>query len=113
MTIEIYDPPLCCPSGLCGPAVDPSLMKINDAVWALKKQGVEVVRYNLKTDYNEIKDNSLFMELLHKNGIKILPVTVINGSVIKAEEYPSYQEICAELGIEPLTSNKPITMQIG
>ncbi len=47
MKVEIYDPALCCSSGLCGPEVDPILVKINDAILALKKQGVEVERFNL------------------------------------------------------------------
>lgn len=31
-TVEIYDPPMCCSSGLCGPTIDPELVKMNDAV---------------------------------------------------------------------------------
>lgn len=37
MKIEIYDPAMCCSSGLCGPALDPVLVKMNDAVITLKK----------------------------------------------------------------------------
>ncbi|MDH3390414.1 MAG: arsenic metallochaperone ArsD family protein, partial [Desulfobulbaceae bacterium] len=25
--IEIYDPPMCCPTGVCGPNVDPELVQ--------------------------------------------------------------------------------------
>lgn len=32
MKVEIYDPAMFCPSGLCGPAIDPVLVKINDVV---------------------------------------------------------------------------------
>ena len=51
--IEIYDPALCCSTGLSGPAVDPVLVKVNDAVLALKKKGIEVGRFNreLKVKY--------------------------------------------------------------
>jgi hypothetical protein len=38
--IRIYDPPMCCPTGLCGPTVDPVLLDINEAVVALKSDGV-------------------------------------------------------------------------
>ncbi len=45
--VEIYDPAVCCSTGLCGPVIDPVLVKVNDAVLALKKQGVSVERFNL------------------------------------------------------------------
>ena len=47
MKVEIYDPAMCCSSGLCGPAIDPALVRVNDAMMARKRQGVEVGRYNL------------------------------------------------------------------
>ena len=113
MKVEIYDPPMCCPTGLCGPAVDPALMKISDAILALKKQGVSVERYNLKSDYMTIKDNLPVMAVIHRGGSKMMPITVIRGKIFKTGEYPSYEEICKELEIEPLKSNKPISIQIG
>lgn len=47
MKVEIYDPAMCCSSGLCGPSIDPVLIKMNDTVLALKKQGIEIERYSL------------------------------------------------------------------
>lgn len=111
--VEIYDPPMCCPTGLCGPAIDPALLKINDAILALKKQGVMVERFGLRSDYMVVKDKALVMALIHKEGIKSLPITVINGKIFKSGEYPSYEDICKELNIEPLKSNKPMTLQVG
>lgn len=51
MKVEIYDPPMCCSSGICGPSLDPVLVKTNDAVLALIKQAVKVTRYNLKQHF--------------------------------------------------------------
>ncbi len=113
MKVQIYDPPMCCPTGLCGPAIDPDLLKMNDTILALKKQGVMVERYNLKSDYMTIKDNTLVMALIHKSGLKSLPITVINGQIFKSGVYPSYEEICKALNIEPLQFSKPITLQVG
>lgn len=112
MKVEIYDPPMCCSSGICGPAIDPALLSMNDAILALKKQGVTVERYNLRGDFMAIKDNEPVMELIHKNGAKILPVTIIEGTVFKTGEYPSYEELCSKLNIEPLKYNKPITLRV-
>lgn len=109
MKIEIYDPAMCCSSGLCGPSIDPVLVKMNDAVLALKKQGVEVERYNLAQQPRAFMENKKVADLLHKNGKKILPITIVNGEVFKTGSYPSYEDLCKELGIEPL-KHKPMTL---
>jgi hypothetical protein len=111
MKIEIYDPALCCSSGLCGPSIDPVLVKMNDAVLALRKQGVAVERFNIAQQPRAFMENKKVANLLHKNGKKSLPVTIVNGEVFKEGEYPSYEELCDALGIEPL-KHKPITLNI-
>jgi hypothetical protein len=113
MRIEIYDPPMCCPSGLCGPSIDHVLIKMNNAVLALKKQGVEVERFNLAQQPKEFMANKKVVELLHKNGKKVLPIVIINSDVFKTGEYPTYEELCQALGIEPLQKGKPISLNIG
>lgn len=110
MKIEIYDPALCCSSGLCGPNIDPVLVKMNDAIMALKKQGVEVERFNLAQQPKAFMEKPEVKSLLTKNGKKILPITLVNGRVFKTGEYPSYEELCDALGIKPL-SHKPMTLQ--
>lgn len=109
MKIEIYDPAMCCSSGLCGPALDPVLVKMNDAVLALKKQNVDVERFNLAQQPKAFIDNKKVAELLHKDGKKILPVIIVNGEVFRTGQYPSYEELCGALGIEPL-KHRPISI---
>lgn len=110
MKVEIYDPPMCCSSGLCGPTLDPVLVKMNDAVLALKKQGVEVERYNLAQQPKAFMENRKVAGLLHKDGKKVLPVIMVNGDVFRTGQYPSYEELCGALGIEPLKTGKPLTL---
>jgi sulfur carrier protein ThiS len=111
MKIEIYDPAMCCSTGLCGPVVDPVLVKVNDTVLALKKQGIEVERFNLSQQTKDFMTNKTVADLLHKNGKKVLPITMVNGSVFKTGEYPAYEELCKALSIEPL-KHKPMTLSI-
>lgn len=110
MKVEIYDPAMCCSTGLCGPVLDPVLVKMNDALLALKKQGVEVERFNLAQQPKAFMANKTVADLLHKNGKKILPITLVNGGVLLTAEYPSYEKLCEALGIEPLKQNKPISI---
>ena len=112
MKMEIYDPPMCCSSGVCGPSVDTALIKINEAILALKKQGVEIERYDLRRHYTTFLENDRVNEILQKQGVKQLPITIIQGNVFKTGEYPGYEEICKALGIEPLQKAKPIMLNI-
>lgn len=110
MKIEVYDPALCCSSGLCGSSIDPVLVKMHDAALTLKKQGIEVERFNIAQQPRAVMENKKVAGLLHKKGKKSLPVTIVNGEVFKTGEYPSYEEMCNALGIEPLKEGKPISL---
>ncbi len=109
--VSIYDPALCCSTGLCGPVVDPVLVKVNDAVLALRKQGVEVERFNLAQQIKDFTANTAVAALLHNNGKNILPITLVNGAVVKTGAYPSYEDLCRALEIEPLR-HKPMTLSL-
>jgi arsenite methyltransferase len=109
MKVEIYDPPLCCSSGLCGPTIDPILVRMSDTLLALAKQGVDVERFNLAQQSKAVMAVPVVADLIHKNGRKILPITIVNGKVFQTGQYPSYEDLCREFGIEPL-KQKPITL---
>lgn len=47
MKLKIYDPPMCCATGVCGPNVDPELLRVQQVLLTLEKRGVEVQRFNL------------------------------------------------------------------
>jgi arsenite methyltransferase len=44
--VQVYDPPMCCSSGVCGPEVDPTLVRFNADFHWLANQGIAVERYN-------------------------------------------------------------------
>ncbi len=113
MKMAIYDPPLCCSSGVCGPTVDPALVKMNEAVHTLKKQGVEVERFNLAQQPREFVTNNTVAALLQKNGNQILPITFLNGELFKTGEYPSYQDLCSALGIKPVEQKTTLKIFTG
>jgi hypothetical protein len=94
--VLIYDPPMCCPSGLCGPAVDPALLAIHEASLKLRrefKSKIHFERYVLSQQGPKFMENPDIMNLLKTNGVEVLPVTVINGQIMKKQSYPSYDEL--------------------
>mgnify|MGYP005845188891 CR=1 FL=1 len=94
--VEIFDPPMCCATGLCGPAVDPALLDIYGAALKIKTDydGQAVVeRYLLGQQPAKFMQQPEVIRRLKAHGVAILPVTVVNGVVMKEKEYPSYEEL--------------------
>ncbi len=94
--VEIFDPPMCCPTGLCGPTVDPALLDIYEAVLKVKAEydGRAVIeRYVLGQQPAKFMQQPEVIRRLKASGVAILPVTVVNGAVMKERLYPSYAEL--------------------
>ena len=94
--IGIFDLPMCCPTGLCGPNIDPALLDVNEAILRLQKEfegNVKIERYLLSQQGPKFMQNKEVMELLKKHGVEILPITVANGRVVKEKSYPTYHEM--------------------
>lgn len=86
--IEIYDPAMCCSTGVCGPDVDDTLADFaNDIKW-LKSQGVEVKRYNLAQEPEAFKMCVPVLTRLQKEGSDVLPIILINGEMVSQGGYP-------------------------
>jgi len=86
--IEVYDPAMCCSTGVCGSDVDDSLADFaNDVKW-LKLQEVDVKRYNLGQEPEAFKMNPHVLERLKKDGAKVLPLIFINGKMVPEGGYP-------------------------
>ena len=100
-TIEIFDPPMCCPTGLCGPSIDPALLAVNDAILQIKKAqngNLTIVRYSLSQQSGKFMQHPELFELLKTHGVAVLPVTTVNGKIVKQREYPSYEQLSEWIG---------------
>jgi len=95
--VEIFDPPLCCPTGLCGPAIDPVLLDVNEMVLKLQAQGVQVARYLMTAQPQAFMSNPQVFQLIREQQLAALPITVVNGQVIKIGAYPTLDEVWAAL----------------
>src|SRR5699024_2195280 len=98
--LEIFDPAMCCSTGVCGPGVDPELTRIASAVYSLEKRGIDVTRYNLANDPSEFIENKKVNYILNEKGADILPVTILNGEIVKESNYPSNEELSTWLQID-------------
>lgn len=102
MKIAIYDPAMCCSSGVCGPSVDPKLSKLQETLRKIEEAGVRVERYNLASEPRAFVDNAQVGELLRTGGPAVLPLTFVDGKLLAKGSYPTLDEfaaIIAEAGI--------------
>ncbi len=103
--IEIFDPPMCCPGGLCGPVIDPALLDVQEAVLKLKSEhGVTVRRYLLQQQGAKFVENPEILALLKEHSTGVLPVTTVNGRVVKTRKFPTYEELL-QYAQQPEASN--------
>jgi hypothetical protein len=97
-TVEFFDPPMCCPTGLCGPTLDQTLLDVNEMILALKAEGVQVERYQMTSHPHKFTGNAEVMRLVQQRQLEALPITIVQGQVIKAGVYPSLAEVTTALG---------------
>lgn len=99
-SIQIFDPAMCCPTGVCGPSIDPELTRLASAVYTLEKKGHDIKRYNLAAEPGAFSNQPQILILLEEKGPEILPVTLLNGEIYKTQTYPSNEEFGKIFGFD-------------
>ena len=97
--IQVFDPPMCCSTGVCGPEVDPVLPRFAADLEWLARQGVEVQRFNLSQQPNAFAENKLVMQALKDVGNEVLPLIIANDAVASQGKYPTREELARLAGI--------------
>ncbi|BDR67667.1 arsenic resistance operon repressor [Clostridium tetani] len=102
--IEIYDPAMCCSTGVCGPSVNTELLRVATVIDGLNKQGSHITRYNLSSNPQAFVSNKKVNELLMKDN-DILPITIVDGEIVKTKCHLTNDEFFKYTGIK-IESNK-------
>jgi hypothetical protein len=95
----IFDPAMCCSTGVCGPSVDKDLLRVATLLNNLKSHGVVVERHNLTSNPQIFVDTKIISTMLLKEGIEVLPITMVDGEVVKTKVYPTNEEFCSMLEV--------------
>ncbi|MED4850983.1 arsenite efflux transporter metallochaperone ArsD [Caldifermentibacillus hisashii] len=90
--VEIFDPAMCCSTGVCGPSVDPELTRVASAVYSLEKKGFNVKRYQLTNDPEKFANTHEVNSVLHEKGLDALPIVLVDEQVVKVGKYPTNEE---------------------
>ena len=98
-TMKIYEPAMCCPTGLCGVGVDPELLRISTVLNTLKQNGIEVQRFNLSNAPAEFVKSKAVTEYLQKFGPEKLPVATVEDVIVITGRYPTNEEFTSWLDL--------------
>lgn len=91
--IIIYDPPMCCSSGVCGPNPNRTLLDFQDTFKHLVQNGELIERYIITQSPEKFKENPKIIKLIQDQKLKVLPITTVNGDVVKTGSYPTKEEL--------------------
>jgi len=99
-SIQVFDPALCCSSGVCGVDVDQQLVAFAaDVGWA-KQEGASIERFNLAQQPMAFAGNAAVKSFLERSGAQALPLVLVDGEVALAGRYPSRVELARWCGLE-------------
>jgi hypothetical protein len=100
-TLSVYDPAMCCSSGVCGPDVDPNLAKFSADLSWLAEQGVEVKRFNLAQQPGAFVAESSVKGALESTGEGALPMLISDGRTLMSGAYPTRDQLAGWFGLTP------------
>jgi hypothetical protein len=98
--VQVFDPPMCCSSGVCGLAVNPVLPQFAADLDWLRSQGVQVERYGLSQQPNAFVETDAVQRTLSSEGTNCLPLVLVNGQIVTLGTYPNREELASYAGID-------------
>ncbi len=97
--LQVYDPPMCCPTGICGPSVDPELVRFAADLKWIEEHGVTVERHNLAQQPNAFVEEPLVLAALNAQGPECLPIVIVDGKRVDTAGYPARAQLLELLGL--------------
>lgn len=99
--VQIFEQAMCCPTGLCGPSIDPELLRISAVLDTLEKHGIPVERYNLSSAPLKFIQTPAAAEFLQHHGPEELPLILADGKIWMTGRYPTNEEFARMLDFNP------------
>jgi arsenite methyltransferase len=105
-TVEVFDPSMCCSTGVCGPSVDPLLPRFAADLDWLKNNGIQVSRHNLAQEPAAFAAAPAVQAALAARGTDCLPLILVDGRIVSQGAYPTRAELGHWAGLDgdPATS---------
>ena len=107
-SVRVYEPALCCNTGVCGPELDQALVTFTADLNAVRTAEADIARFNLAGDPFAFAENPVVVNFLQTAGPDGLPLTLVNGATVMTGRYPSRDELLRFAGLEAARSTLPM-----
>lgn len=112
-TLQVFDKPMCCNTGICGPQVDPVLPKFAaDLAW-LAEQGVTVERNNLAQQPQAFVAHADVTDAIREGHEQVLPLVRVDGVIVSQGAYPSREQMASWCGLSATKSLGVVDTSVG
>jgi hypothetical protein len=91
--IQIFDPALCCSTGVCGTDADQVLINFSADLNFAKNNGTHIERFNLAQEPMIFVQNGIVKNFIEKSGEESLPLIIVDDAIVLAGRYPTREEI--------------------
>ncbi len=98
-TLSIYDPAMCCSTGICGADIDQKLVDFAADLDWLKSEGIEVKRINLSQEPALFAENQQVKTILETSGVEGLPVILVDEEMQSFGQYPDRLQLAQMAGM--------------
>ena len=99
-SLTVYDPAMCCSTGICGADVDQNLVTFAADLDWLKSSGIDVTRINISNEPMKFVENAKVKSVLDSDGVDGLPVVLVDGETRSKGCFPDRAEMAGWVGVE-------------
>ncbi len=120
MEVRVFEPALCCNTGVCGPDAsletgadsDDSLVVFTADMAFVKSQNGDIERHNMANDPMAFVTSETAKAFLEVAGSDGLPLTTVDGVTVMTGKYPTREQLLKFAGLEAVApaSAKLLTM---
>lgn len=107
-TVHVFEPALCCNTGVCGPDVDQALVDFTADLDALQAEGADITRHNLANDPLAFANDEAVRAFLEVAGSEGLPLTTVDGVTVMTGSYPTRAQLAKFAGLQADAVAAPI-----
>lgn len=111
--IRVFEPAMCCDTGVCGPDIDESLVNFTADLDYLRASGVDIERHNLASDPGAFVNNLVASQFLRVVGSSGLPLVLVDDVTVATGRYPDRSELARLAGLEVAPVNLLNVSQAG
>ncbi|WP_448071145.1 arsenite efflux transporter metallochaperone ArsD [Georgenia yuyongxinii] len=105
-TIEVFEPAMCCSTGVCGTDVPQELVTFSADLDWLRSQGGDIARFNLASEPMAFTGRPAVVQFLQVSGSEGLPLVVVDGVIAMTGRYPDRDQLARWAGLAPVPAGR-------